>query len=105
MSTDESRLSGTSAGFALAAAITVLFNTVLACAKDAYKPLSALMNSIAWHNWITQGIADGLLFVILGLVFSRMDAANRMSANRLTNFVAIAVIIAGLGLFAWYALF
>lgn len=101
----ESRLGATSAGFALAAGIAVIFNTALACAKDAYKPLSALMNSIAWHNWITQGIADGLLFVLLGLIFSRLPAASQMSANRLTNFVLIATVVAGLGLFGWYAFF
>lgn len=101
----ESRLGATSSGFALAAGITVLFNTALACAKDAYKPLSVLMNSIASHNWITQGIADGLLFALLGLIFSRLPAANQMSATRVTNFLVIAVVVAGLGLFGWYAFF
>lgn len=105
MNAGDARLSATSTGFALAASITVLFNTALACAKDAYKPLSALMNSIAWHNWITQGVADGLLFLVLGLVLARTAAAGKMPAARAIRFLIVAVVVGGLGLFGWYALF
>ncbi len=37
------KLGRTSAAFALAAAITIAFNTLLACVKDAYTPLKHLM--------------------------------------------------------------
>ena len=69
MSADTPRLGHASAAFGMAAAITALFNTALACAKDAYHPLMNLMNAIAGHNWTTQGLADVVLFVGLGLIF------------------------------------
>jgi hypothetical protein len=55
-------------GFVLAAAITVLFNTALAWAKDAYAPLNTFLQSLTGHHWTTHGLADLLLF--LGLVGS-----------------------------------
>jgi hypothetical protein len=105
MNPEAQDLGSSTIAFAMAATITVLFNTALACAKDAYKPLNSLMNEIAWHNWITQGIADVLLFFVLGLLFSRMAWPSRSSANRVISVLVGAVVLAGLGLFAWYAAF
>ena len=105
MNADNSNLGRASAGFGMAATITILFNTVLACVKDAYKPLNNFMNSVARHNWITHGLADVILFIALGMIFSKSEFAERIAPRRLISFLAAAVIVAGLGLFIWYALF
>jgi hypothetical protein len=105
MIADNAKLSRAGAGFAMAASITILFSTALACAKDAYKPLNDLMNGLAWHNWITHGLADLVLFVGLGLIFSKTGWAERIAPNRLIAFLVAAVVVAGVGLFVWYALF
>jgi len=88
----------------LSAGITVLFNTFLACAKDAYQPLSRFMGSLAGHNWTTQGLADLTLFFLLGLIFMKAGWAAKMDPRRLIFLLAAAVVVAGAGLFAWYAL-
>ena len=77
--------------------------SVLACVKDAYKPLNNFMNSVAWHNWITHGIADVILFVALGLIFSKSGWTQRIASARLASFLVGATIVAGVGLFVWYA--
>ncbi len=105
MSADTANLGNASAAFGLAAAVTALFNTALACTKDAYHPLNSLMNKIAGHNWTTQALADVLLFVGLGLIFSAIRVAKKMKPNRLISFLVAAVMIAGAALFAWYALY
>jgi hypothetical protein len=105
MNADNSKLGRASAGFAASAALTILFSTVLACVKDAYKPLNNLMNSVAWHNWITHGFADVIRFVALGGIFSKTEWTERIAPGRLISFLAGATILAGLGLFAWYAFF
>lgn len=105
MTTSNSNLGQTSAAFALAGSITILYSTALAWAKDAYKPLSSLMNAIAWHNWITHGLVDVILFSALGILFSKTGWAARIAPNRLITFLVVAVIVAGVGLFAWYAVF
>ena len=105
MNTDNGKLGRSSAGFAMAASITVLFSTALAWAKDAYKPLNSFMNALAWHNWITHGLADVILFIGLGLIFSRTNWVERIAPNRLITFLVAAVVMAGAGLFVWYAVF
>lgn len=105
MNTENAKLGRASAGFGMAGSITILFSTVLAWAKDAYKPLNNYINVVAWHNWITHGLADLLLFIGLGLIFSKANWIERVAPNRLISFLVAAVVVAGAGLFIWYALF
>jgi hypothetical protein len=105
MNIENTELGKTSAGFAMAAAITILFSTVLAGVKDAYHPLNSFMNAVAWHNWITHGLVDVILFVGLGMIFSKTGTAARIVPNRLISFLVGAVIVGGVGLFVWYAVF
>lgn len=105
MSADTAKLGRTSAAFGMATAITALFNTALAWAKDAYHPLTNLMNAMAGHNWTAQGLADVIVFLGLGLVFSRIHWVEKMRPNRVLSFLVAAVVIAGVGLFVWYALY
>ncbi|HTW63680.1 MAG TPA: hypothetical protein VME17_03650 [Bryobacteraceae bacterium] len=95
------RLSPTTSGFALAAAVTVLFSTVVACVKDANAPFKAFMKSLTDHDWTTQGLADVLLFVTLGLIFTRLKVA----PGHLTAILIASVVAASLGLGLWYALY
>jgi hypothetical protein len=99
------RLTATTSSFVLAATVTVLVNTVLACAKDAYAPFKASMKSLAGHDWTAQGCIDLILFVALGLIFMNTGLAERIGATRLIRFLVAAVAISALGLAAWYALF
>jgi hypothetical protein len=102
---DTPRLKPAAGAFALAAAITILFNTFIACAKDAYQPLSRFMGSLAGHNWTTQGLADIILFAGLGLVFMKSGWGERIHPQRMISLLVAAVVVASAGLFAWYALF
>ncbi len=102
---DNEDLGRASAAFALAGSITVLFSTALACVKDANKPLNNFMNVLAWHNWITHGLADVILFIALGLIFSKTNWVSRIAPNRLISFLVTAVMVAGVGLFVWYAVY
>ncbi len=102
---DHCRLGRARSAFALGAAITILFNTALACAKDAHRPLSQFMGSVAGHNWTTQGLVDLILFFGLGLVFMKTGWAGRIEPRRLTALVVAAVVVGSVGLVAWYALF
>ncbi|MEO8652786.1 MAG: hypothetical protein ABI409_01545 [Ramlibacter sp.] len=100
-----SQLDRVSAAFALSAAVTVVFNTLLAWVKDAYEPLNTFMAHLSGHHWTTHGIADVLLFVVLGFVFLSSGVASRMNPPRLVATLVGAVVAAGLGLAAWFVLF
>ena len=93
------------AGFALAAAITVLFNTALAWAKDAYEPLNSFMKSLTGHHWITHGLADLIVFMGLGMIFTKTRVAEKMAPDRVISTLVSAVVIAALGLGLWYVFF
>jgi len=102
---NNSKLSRASASFALAAAISIVVNTVLACAKDTYQPLKTWMASLTGHDWTTQGLAIVGLFVVLGLVIRKTSFTETVPPNRIISVLAGAAITAGIGLFAWYAFF
>jgi hypothetical protein len=100
---ESGKLTAATSGFVLAAAITVLFNTGLAWAKDAYPPLNDFMKSLSGHHWTTHGLADLVVFLGLGFIFMNRRVAEKIDPNRLIGALIGAVAIAGLGLALWYA--
>lgn len=105
MKSDSTRLTARTSSFVLAAAVAVLFNTLLAWAKDAYEPLNAFMKSLTGHHWTTHGLADLLVFFVLALIFEKSRIAEKIDPNRLISILVGAVLVAGLGLGLWFALF
>jgi hypothetical protein len=105
MSSASSALSPATSGFVLAAAITALFNTGLAWAKDSYPHLNDFMKAVGGHHWTTHGLVDLAVFVALGIVFTKTGAAEKLDPNRLIAGLAGAVAIAALGLALWYVFF
>jgi hypothetical protein len=100
-----STLGRTNASFALAAAASILVNTVLACAKDASKPLKDFMAAICGHDWTTQGIFIVILFLALGLILSKTSLSERLGDNRIIFLLAGSTVVAGVALFAWYVMY
>jgi hypothetical protein len=100
---DTPKLTAATSGFVLAAAVTVLFNTGLAWAKDAYSPLNDFMKLLSGHHWTTHGLADLVVFLGLGFTFMSTRVAEKIDPNRLIGVLVGAVTIAGLGLALWYA--
>lgn len=105
ITSNSSKLRTATSSFVLAAALTVVFNTALVCAKDASAPLKNFMKSLTDHDWTTHGLVDLLLFAGLGLIFMKSRIAEQMNPSRLNGVLVIAVLSAGLGLALWYAVF
>jgi hypothetical protein len=105
MSGGTSALGRANSSFALAAAISILVNTVLACAKDASKPLKDFMASICGHDWTTQGIFVVILFVLLGLIISKTNLTGKIAGTRLVSLLVGSTVLAGVVLFGWYVLY
>lgn len=102
-STPPRDFTATTAGFVLAAAITVLFNTALAWAKDASNALTGFMQSLTGHHWTTHGLADLIVFAGLGWIFTETKIAQKLESSRLIAVLIAAVVIAALGLGLWFA--
>ena len=99
---DASDLAGPIAAFGASAAITIVFNTVLAWVKDAYEPLNSFMASLTGHHWRTHGLIDVVVFFALGYLF--MSYKFRISGVRLAALLAAASVVAGGGLALWFVL-
>jgi len=97
-----SALGPATSGFVLSAAVTVLFNTALAWAKDAYPQLNNFMKSVGGHHWTTHGVFDLALFVGLGFIFTKTRVGEKIAPDQLNRGFVGAVTIAALGLFLWY---
>ena len=102
MANDNQALDSTTAAFALSAAVTVLFNTLLAWVKDSVPALNNFMAALTGHHWITHGLADIIVFIVLGFIFMRTRTAARMAPTSLIMALFVAVAVAGLGLAGWF---
>ena len=97
---DENVLTGAAAAFSMSAAITVLFNTVLAWVKDLYAPLNDFMTMLTGHHWRTHGIFDLIVFLALGFYF--MQRHFKMDGTKLALTVGASSIVAGAGLALYF---
>jgi hypothetical protein len=97
------QLTAATSSFVLAAAVTVVFSTALAWAKDVSAPLKNFLKSLTGQDWTTHGLVDLLLFIGLGLIFMKTRASEGIPPRRLIGGLVVAVGMAGLGLALWFA--
>jgi hypothetical protein len=100
--TSERAKEATAAAFGLSAAITVVFNVVLAFVKDSYPPLNSFMASLTGHHWRTHGLVDVAVFFLLGWFFmSRGIPARGLTGGSVAT-VTAATVLAGAALGLWF---
>ena len=95
-------LDGAAAGYGISAAVTIVFNTLLAWIKDAYDPLNSFMASLSGHHWTTHSLVDIAVFLILGAVLTNRGV--KIDGARMAMLIAGAVIVGGGGLALWFVL-
>jgi len=88
------------AGFGVSAVVTILFNTLLAWVKDAYEPLNDFMAHLTGNHWITHGLVDVILFVVLGAVLTAFGV--RIDGRRLIIALVAVTLLSGAGLSLWF---
>ena len=101
----EAAKEATAAAFGLSAAITVVFNVVLAFIKDAYAPLNSFMVSLTGHHWRTHGFADVVVFLVLGAFFLSRSGCGRHLTGGSAVTLGTAVVLASAALGLWFVLF
>lgn len=98
----EANAEATAAAFALSASITVVFNVVLAFIKDSYPPLNSFMAALTGHHWRTHGLADVILFLLLGWLFMARGIPSRGLTNGSAATLGASVVVAGAALGLWF---
>jgi hypothetical protein len=90
------------AGFGISFFITSLLNALLVVIKETNEPVMIYMKAATGHHWITHGVVVIVLFIIIGLAISNMNAVEKwkLDEKKISNAVvggAVtgAIIIAG----------
>lgn len=93
--------------FGLSFAITSVVSALLVILKESSEEgVLAGMKAVTGHHWVTHGLINLILFVILGWALSKANNGQgiKMSANGLVSCIVGAVIISGLLISGFYLL-
>ena len=66
-------------GFGIAASLTVVFNTLLMILKETNESVMHTLIALFGHHWVAQGLLNLLLFLLLGMLFSRVKRLENLS--------------------------
>ncbi len=78
------------AAFGLSFAITALLSAVLVIVKETNRGIFEWMAGLTGHHWVTHGILQLLVFVILGVV---LLSGRPLPAPTLTWFISGALVL------------
>lgn len=82
--------------FGLSFSITSVLSAVLVILKETYEgSILEIMKSLTGHHWITHGVIDILVFLILGWIFSKMNEGEgvNLSANTLVACIVGGIVV------------
>ena len=82
------------AGYGVSYAITSILSALLVMLKETNESVMGVLVSITGHHWVTQGLLNVVLFVVLGALLSRREKG--MSGNALISTVVGATVLSGL---------
>lgn len=91
------------AGFAYSYAMTALLSALLVLAKEESPTLLHAMTALTGHHWVTHGLFDIVVFVLLGLFLSRSGMARSATASGLIWAIVGSTIVSGAIIFGFYA--
>jgi hypothetical protein len=88
-------LGTTITGFGLSYAVASIFNALLMVLKEASEAVHNGLAAVTGNHWITHGLLNLVVFVVLGFVFSRSSLA-QMPASSLIATIIGSTIVSGL---------
>lgn len=88
--------------YGISYAITSIFSALLVVLKESSQGVHDILVSITGHHWVTHGLLNVILFVVLGAVLSRRQTA--MTGNGLIATVVGATVVSGLIIAGYFAL-
>lgn len=86
----------TAAGFGLSYSITVLLSALLVILKELSPAVHDGLAAITGHHWVTHGLLNLIVFVVLGFVLSRSAASASMDGTKLVNYVVGSTVVSGI---------
>jgi hypothetical protein len=104
MNTENTNLSKYTVSFGLSLALASVLNALLVVAKEKIPSVTAKLQSLTGHHWISHAAIILVLFFAFGWIFAQPNAGQgiRITANRLTGLVVSGVVVGGLIISAFY---
>lgn len=98
------KLSPRTIGFGLSMAITSVLSALLVVVKETNEPLLAWMKGATSHHWITHGLIDVVLFVVLGVLLSKAGGGKglAMKPGGVAGAIVAAVVVSFLVISGFY---
>jgi hypothetical protein len=84
--------------FGLSFAITSVISAILVILKESNEDtVLAWMKAATGHHWVTHGLINLILFVVLGWILSRPNTGKgvNISANGLIGCIVAAIVVSG----------
>ena len=92
-------------GFGLSAAIVCLVNALLVLLKESSHAVQTLMKALIGHHWVTHGLFDIILFLVLGFLLSRAKGGQGISlAGRTLTLIIVLSAIVGWAIISGFML-
>ncbi len=91
--------------FGLSLAVTSLLSALLVIVKELNQTtILAWMKMATGHHWVTHGVFDIVIFVVLGLLLTRVDSGRgaQVSAKALITVIICAVVVSGFLIAGFY---
>ncbi len=70
---NSSQLNGSTKGFGISLAVSVVFSALLVVVKETNEGLMKLMKTVTVHHWVTHSLVFVGLFLVLGFVLSKSN--------------------------------
>ncbi|MFZ0728387.1 MAG: hypothetical protein WAO07_13570 [Desulfobacterales bacterium] len=93
---ENSKIEKYTISFGLSFAITSLVSALLVILKESNEEgVLAWMKALTGHHWVTHGLIDVILFVVLGWALSRASGGQgvKISVNGLVSCIVGAVVV------------
>jgi hypothetical protein len=95
------KLDRAAAGFGVAAGLAIIFNSLLVAATDTWPTIDTYTAQWTGHVWNAHGIADILVFLVIGVFLTRRRFT--IGGHTLALFLLLCVALATGGFVWWVA--
>ena len=89
-------------GYGISYAITSILSALLVVLKESNEGVHGLLVAITGHHWVTHGLLNVIVFVVLGAMLSRRDMS--LKGNTLITTIVGATILSGLIISGYFIL-
>jgi hypothetical protein len=90
------------ASFGISLGLASLFNALLVIIKETNETTVLAWMKAAGHHWVTQGVLDFVVFIVLGFALAKFWQERRTTPGKVTAAAVGGVVVGALIIAAFY---